>query len=94
MLSRLSWADCKPTVPTGVSKPCSSASPGKLGSSLIVTVVARPGIGRYVKYRNFNGSWASLRSVYGYLSGDVGVCSRKGNGGVQLGQLDHLGSPR
>lgn len=56
LLSRLQ-TNC---VPTGVSKPHSSASPGEAGGILIVTVVAHPGIGRYVKYRNFNESWASI----------------------------------
>lgn len=30
-------------------------------------------------------TWVSLRSVYEYLSGDIGVCSRRGAGGFSLG---------
>lgn len=59
LLSRLQ-TNC---VPTGVSKPHSSASPGEVGSILIVTVVAHPGIGRYVKYRNFNESCVKTEQI-------------------------------
>lgn len=30
-------------------------------------------------------TWASMRSLYDYLSGDIGVCSRRGAGGFSLG---------
>lgn len=34
-----------------------------MGSILIVTVVAHPGIGRYIKYRNFNESCVKTEQI-------------------------------
>lgn len=82
---RLARAHCRPTVSQQES--CSPAPRlvRETGKYFDFTVVPRPGIGRYVKYRNFNESWASTRSVYAYLSGDVGVCSRRGTRRLSLG---------
>lgn len=77
--SRPSWSAADRLCPNRSLKALLLADPSRNpGRSLIVVV--HPGLGRYVKYCNINESWAIMRPVSGYLSGDVGVCPRRGAG--------------
>lgn len=77
--SRPSWSAADRLCPNRSLKGLLLAGPSRNpGGSLIVVV--HPGLGRYVKYCNINESWAIMRPVSGYLSGDVGVCPRRGAG--------------
>lgn len=78
MPSRPSWSAADRLCPNRSLKALLLAHPsGNPGRSLIVV---HPGLGRSVKYCNINKSWAIMRPVLGYLSGDVGVCPRRGAG--------------
>lgn len=77
--SRPSWSAADQLCPNRSLKALLLDDPSRNpGRSLIVVV--HPGLGRYVKYCNINESWAIMRPVSGYLSGDVGVCPRRGAG--------------